>query len=421
MHVPRFAQFRIQESGKYLGWFLGLQSVELSFQEPRVKFVNRIEEICSGKAPAATCICRYNQRAASVFSYVAQFAPPPDCIKLPNLAHWAIHRILRMPPNSMSRKLSHSIGFFTAIDPIPLSAYCEAIRFRLAHSEKDYLNVLLADVTSRAGDRLFLDSPPATWSKYGIPDGGFAIPSILEFLLDAINLDGVYSVSKASWSALPEHDWICDYPNSTYPFCYKGVQSAAIQAFSVKEKVRDLSQELMAKLCVTLGKELADRILAPVVWFSSLECQLTKCPLFIRVCWLKAISGAWCTSRRLHTGANLPCVFGCDAADEFMHYIVCPVLWLFPGEHLSHREDSLAIEARLCLVEPSIAKLRALAFVHTLYHAVMHDPACFISDSELKPPRIVQSRASDMCRHVKHLCSESNFDHSSVDLPMTVG
>jgi len=76
IHVPGFAQFKIQESGKYLGWFLGLQSIELSFQEPRVKFVNRIEEICSGKAPAATCICRYNQRAASVFSYVAQFAPP---------------------------------------------------------------------------------------------------------------------------------------------------------------------------------------------------------------------------------------------------------------------------------------------------------------------------------------------------------
>ena len=262
---------------------------------------------------------------------------------------------------------------------------------------------------------------PATWSKYGIPDGGFATPSILEFLLDAINLDGVYAEGKDSWSALPEHAWICDYPNSAYPSCYKGVQSAAIQAFSVKEKVRDLSQELAGKLCVTLGSELANRIPAPVVWFSSLECLLTRCPLFVRVCWLKAISGAWCTSRRLHTGANLPCVFGCDAADEFLHYIVCPVLWLFPGEHLGHREDSLAIEARLCLVEPSIAKLRALAFVHTLYHAVMHDSACFTSDSEVKPPRVVQARASDMCRHVRHVCSDANFELSGVDLPMTVG
>ena len=140
-----------------------------------------------------------------------------------------------------------------------------------------------------------------------------------------------------------------------------------------------------------------------------------------RVCWLKAICGAWCTSRRLHTGANLPCVFGCDAADEFLHYIVCPVLWLFPSEHLGHRQESLAIEARLCLVEPSLAKLRALAFVHSLYHAVMHDSACFGSLGELKPAKTVQSRASDMCRHVKHFCCELNFAQTEADLPMTVG
>jgi hypothetical protein len=106
-----------------------------------------------------------------------------------------------------------------------------------------------------------------------------------------------------------------------------------------------------------------------------------------------------------------------------MQHIVCPMLWLFPGEHLSHREDSLAIGARVCLVEPSIAKLRALAFVHALYHAVMHDSACFMSHSEVKPAQVVhvQSRASDMCRHVRHLVCESNFEQSCAELAMTVG
>jgi hypothetical protein len=76
IHVPGFAHFEIQDSGKYLGWILGMRSVELSYSEPIVKFVDRIGKICNGKAPAATSIFRYNQRAASVLSYVAQFAPP---------------------------------------------------------------------------------------------------------------------------------------------------------------------------------------------------------------------------------------------------------------------------------------------------------------------------------------------------------
>jgi len=325
-----------------------------------------------------------------------------------------------MPPKSMSRKLCHSSAAFTVVEPVPLCSYCKAIQFRFAHSEKGYLEALRIKVSERAGDDLTC-SEGMRIGTYGIPGGGLATPSILEFLLDAINLNGVYAESKDSCSALPEHAWICDYPNSEYPSHYKGVQSAAVQAFAVKEKTSDLPKELTAKLRVTLGLEIACRIPASVSWFSVLECQLSRCPLFVRVCWLKAICGAWCTSWRLHTGANYRCVFGCDAEDKFSHYISCPVLWLFPSGHLGLREESLAVEARLCLVEPSLAKLRALAFVHTLYHSVMHDSGCFSSPGELKPAQTVQARASDMCRHVKHLCCERSFVQFDADLPMTVG
>ena len=77
VNVPAFSNIIIAASGKFLGWQLGRHSVSLSFAAPIKKFSNRVQEIVMGKAPAATSIFRYNQRAASVLSYVAQFVEPP--------------------------------------------------------------------------------------------------------------------------------------------------------------------------------------------------------------------------------------------------------------------------------------------------------------------------------------------------------
>ena len=45
-----------------------------------------MQEVCLGKALAATALVRYNQRAVPVLSYVAQFAVPPDTYKISALA-----------------------------------------------------------------------------------------------------------------------------------------------------------------------------------------------------------------------------------------------------------------------------------------------------------------------------------------------
>ena len=76
---------------------------------------------------------------------------PPKTAGLPGLAHWGLHKDLRMPSNSMSRKLSQSVSCCSVMDPIPISAYCKANLFRFAHSEKDYLLQLLSDVGEAVG------------------------------------------------------------------------------------------------------------------------------------------------------------------------------------------------------------------------------------------------------------------------------
>ena len=114
-----------------------------------IKFVHRVEEVVSGSAPAALAISRYNQRAVSVLSYVSQFSPPPQQAGLPALDQWAVHKILRMPPNSLSRDLAHSLGVFTQVEPIALESYCAACLCRFASSERVYLHRLANEIKDR--------------------------------------------------------------------------------------------------------------------------------------------------------------------------------------------------------------------------------------------------------------------------------
>ena len=139
-------------------------------------------------------------------------------------------------------------------------------------------------------------------------------------------------------------------------------------------------------------------------WFAELSIILQDCNIYTRVCWLKAIAGAWCTSVRMHHDVIRPCIFGCvDAYDEITHYFACPCLWQFARETLKLQENSISVGARLCLSEPSFDKLSLLAFCHTLYHTCIHDPECTSQDGEVLASVIVQDRATQLARNVKHL------------------
>ena len=93
----------------------------MSFAAPIKKFVNRVHEICLGKALAAVALIRYNRRVLFVLSYVSEFAIPPVSFNVQALAHRSLHYTLRVPPNSFSRKLTNSIGFCSGISPLPIT------------------------------------------------------------------------------------------------------------------------------------------------------------------------------------------------------------------------------------------------------------------------------------------------------------
>ncbi len=67
-NIPDWKDFKIVAAGKYLGVFLGRDSRSLTFQGPCEKYLSRVEEMSSDKAPMLPTILRYNERVATVFS-----------------------------------------------------------------------------------------------------------------------------------------------------------------------------------------------------------------------------------------------------------------------------------------------------------------------------------------------------------------
>ena len=133
VYVPEFADSQIASSGNYFGWTLGVDSATISFHDPLAKFNKRGLEIADGKAPSTVAFLRYNERAVTVLSYVAQFAIPLAIVDLGKLEYQAKHKLLRMPPQAMSFDLSHRLGDFCGVAPIALEDYCLAIMYRSLH------------------------------------------------------------------------------------------------------------------------------------------------------------------------------------------------------------------------------------------------------------------------------------------------
>ena len=49
---------------------------------------------------------------------------------------------------------------------------------------------------------------------------------------------------------------------------------------------------------------------------------------YLRLCWLRAVGGAWTTTSRMHEAIVWLCVFGCvDAKEGFRNIIQCAILW----------------------------------------------------------------------------------------------
>ena len=123
---------------------------------------------------------------------------------------------------------------------------------------------------------------------------------------------------------------------------------------------------------------------------------------YLRMCWLKAIGGAWTTTTRMHESVKWPCVFGCaNCQDEIRHYLQCLVLWQLAREALCINEEHFSIGHRLCFIDCSVDKLRLLAYSRTLYHALKNDTDCVNASGIIKNSQFIQQRSHNLVKALR--------------------
>jgi len=407
-NIPEFADFLIQSAGKYLGWYLGRNSAALSFAEPIAKYNKRVLDIADAKAPSTVAFLKYNERAITVLSYVAQFAYPPPEFDIDCKEFQAVHKLLRMPPQSMSYELSHRLEDFCIVAPVVAQDYCLAIMFRFAYSERKYLADLAVKIQGLIGNSMTLEA----LDRLVIPDGGLRSPPILQSLFNALEMSGNHACLHAAFASSPEDsDWF-NFPTvvSSYNFGIKRIllpevappklQSNLMKIFKDSRNSVELGPILAAKAVTTLSREVAVTISMSSDWYNNLLEVFQDCKVLLRMSWLKAITGGWTTTIRMHELYKWPCIFGCnDSRDEFNHYLLCPVLWQLVREQIG-TEEALTREERLCLQRPSRQKLRHLALCHFTYHSCKNDS-------------VISSLMNNFCRHNAYSSSSSSSGSSS--------
>ena len=184
-----------------------------------------------------------------------------------------------------------------------------------------------------------------------VPNGFLDSPPILLSLLEALEFQGPHSRVLKAISSDSGLSWLDQRGKSVEYLREDKVQSIVLRALAPSQDVSSIGNLVAKKLCVTLGRNFASKCRLSVRWFHDLMLVLEGAKVFLRMCWLKSIAGAWTTTTRMHEQEVWNCIFGCSEPDSLLHYLVCPALWciaigVLPGE------ESISIEERLCLCNP---------------------------------------------------------------------
>ena len=198
------------------------------------------------------------------------------------LAPRSLHSILRLPPQTFARALTHSVGFCTDIDPLPIRSYCAAVRYRFAVSEASYLIQLRIFFFEFVGD-----CAPSIRLANIMPHGGIDSPSILQCLHDTLALKGPFVIPTLNSA----NSWILTYPLSSLHQGCKGVQTAVLRMLAESETCHKyFEKEIIKKLRISLGVQFGYVIFQPN-WLSLVKQVFEESNIFLRVCCLKAIGG----------------------------------------------------------------------------------------------------------------------------------
>jgi len=391
-NIPEWSEFNIVAAGKYLGAFLGRNGCDLTYQGPCSKYFERVKELSLAKAPSLATTLRYNERCATVFSYVSQFMLPNDPLSFAAMEQRCVHSILKLPPQCMSRELMHSYSDFCPVTPTAISSMCKATFVRFARSEAfEFIN-LKAFALEVLGD----DQSLRNLGLNSIPNGGIEDKPILNNIISAINNIDSFCISEDIIQGDSRHLWIRD--PFGMPLNRGSPQSELYKVYSISEKCSNFIHSLTQKLVVTVGDSRSGEISLPVNWFENLLPILKSVKSHTAMCIFKTYIGGWTTSLRMHEPVKRRCIFGCSGQwDDLYHYLECAPLWDIACKQINF-ETPHTFAARLCLVNPSKQGVQALALTFSIYHFVKNQPDPFQCPAHSQ--RLAVEGAKALIRHL---------------------
>lgn len=312
---PAWKDFQVTGAGKYLGFWIGPDRHDISWQSPFKKFRTRTKTWAGQRLGIPCNTMVYKTFCLSVLSFIWQLDALPQRAKEDEL--WALRRFASGPGNWWQKNdlflLREVYGMpfdFPSLEILALSA-----KLRICYTL----------------------APDAEQRLRRLQDVDYFLPPLFAKSWHATNF---YKVLMDAQKEAEKKYGISLREEVSCLLCCCPAHSRSRHRWVAKRIQRHLCEKMLKRLAVNhhaehrLGNRLTRWKLAePMGILTRRALQILhylgrKAPPRIAAQYWRMLCNGWCTGRRFQR-KDSRCVFGCDAQDSLEHYCRCRVIWDF--------------------------------------------------------------------------------------------
>ena len=313
--VPKWAQFCVQFSAKYLGFFIGPSAGDSSWSGPLAGYQDICNMIRKLGLPFFSRILLYNMLAVSKLSYIAQLRDVPRYVLIEEARcvrqlFSGVHNA--MPIDAIFQGENHKI---LSASPRSILAMNRASLCRVAFGDNYWRGCARNLREAREHLESFLDFPfPGWFSSTSI----CALSQVEKLVLSVEDHFERYKVTLRSEDDVHQRN--------------VSIQKSFFKAWLDFGHVFDVQEYLRSRFsCNWIANDLCES--AATNFLAAFIACSNAIPPSVQHAWFLAVIYAWPTSRRFQKHDVL-CLFdsqccGGNSCDDLLHYAVCPVVWSF--------------------------------------------------------------------------------------------